>query len=55
MLFCERDCKRDKEIVRLREVEKWIYKDIAKKFDISNARARQLYLRIVKERKKEKL
>lgn len=45
-----RNRRRDLEIVFLRENKKWVYSQIAKKYGISKARARQLYMRVVYER-----
>jgi len=50
MKLCVRNRRRDLEIVFLRENKKWTYPQIAKRYDITKARARQLYLRMVRER-----
>jgi len=49
MKLAVRNKRRDLEIVFLRENKKWLFKNIAKKYNISNARARQLYVRTVHE------
>lgn len=49
-----RDKKRDKEVLRLREKEKLLFKEIGERLNISKVRARQLYVRLVKEREKRK-
>lgn len=49
-----RNHRRDLEIVFLRENQSWTYPEIAKKYDITKARARQLYLRVKLERDMEK-
>jgi hypothetical protein len=46
MKLAVRDHKRDAEIIHLRDVKGWTFTMIAKKYDISKARARQLYMRI---------
>ena len=45
-----RDKRRDLEVVFLRENKKWIFPRIAEKYGITSARARQLYMRMVRER-----
>jgi hypothetical protein len=45
-----RDCKRDLEILFLRNVKEWTFTRIAQKYDITKGRARQLYVRMVSER-----
>lgn len=45
MKLSVRDHKRDAEIVVLRN-KGWTFTQIGKKYDISKARARQLYMRI---------
>jgi hypothetical protein len=52
MEFQKRNRKRDLEIVFLRENKKWIFKEIAKKYGVTPARARQLYTRVVRERER---
>lgn len=49
-----RDKKRDKEVLRLREKEKLLFKEIGERLGISKVRARQLYVRLVEEREKRK-
>lgn len=49
-----RDKKRDKEVLRLREKAMLTFPQIARELNISTPRARQLYVRLVKERDKEK-
>lgn len=44
---------RDLEILYLRNMKGWTYTAIAKKYDITKGRARQLYYRIMAERRKE--
>jgi DNA-directed RNA polymerase sigma subunit (sigma70/sigma32) len=50
----ERDTKRDKEILRMREKLKMTFADISVPLGISRARVRQLYNRLVAERNREK-
>ena len=45
-----RDYERDMKIVIFREKGEWTFLKIANKLDISKARVRQLYRRIVAER-----
>jgi hypothetical protein len=52
MKLCVRDHNRDKDIVHLREHKKWTYVAIAEKHNITKARARELYLRMMKDREK---
>lgn len=54
MKLCVRDHRRDLEIVFLRENRGWTYPKIAKKYDITKVRARQLYNRAKEEREMEK-
>lgn len=54
MKLCVRDHKRDLEIVFLRENKKWTYPKIAEKYNITKARARQLYARVKQEREMQK-
>lgn len=49
-----RDKKRDKEVLKMREKEKLMFKEIGERLGISKVRARQLYVRLVKEREKRK-
>lgn len=49
-----RDKKRDKEVLKMREKEKLMFKEIGDRLGISKVRARQLYVRLVKEREKRK-
>lgn len=49
----ERDTKRDKEVLRLREKGMLTFPQIARELNISKARVRQLYMRLVKEREQE--
>lgn len=49
----ERDMKRDKEILRLREKSMLTFVQISRELNISKARVRQLYVRLVKEREQE--
>jgi hypothetical protein len=51
--FQQRNHKRDLEIVHLRDNLKWTFTAIAKKYDITKARARVLYNRVMKEREQE--
>lgn len=53
MKACVRNKKRDLEILFLRNVKGWTYPKIAAKYDITKARARQVYYRISNERKAE--
>jgi DNA-directed RNA polymerase sigma subunit (sigma70/sigma32) len=53
MKFQPRNHKRDLEILYLRNVKGWTFPKIGQKYDITKARARQLYCRIVKDKKKE--
>ena len=46
----KRNKRRDLEIVFLRENKKWIFKEIGDKYNISRVRARQLYIRMVRDR-----
>jgi transcriptional regulator len=46
MKLAVRDHKRDIEIVTLRN-KGWTFTQIAKKYDISKARARQVYMRAI--------
>jgi len=50
MKLAVRDHKRDGEIFTLREDKKWTFTKIGKKYDISKARARQVYVRILNKR-----
>lgn len=50
MKLCTRNRKRDLEIVFLRDKKKWTYPQIGEKYNITKARSRQLYMRIVSER-----
>ncbi len=50
-----RDKKRDKEVIRLREQVKLTFPQIAVELGVSTPRARQLYVRLVKERDNEKM
>jgi hypothetical protein len=52
MEFQKRNRKRDLEVVFLRENKKWIFKEIGEKYDITRVRARQLYMRMVRERER---
>lgn len=54
MLFCNRDKKRDKEILKMREKMKLTFVQIGKELGISKVRARQLYVRLVEERANKK-
>jgi hypothetical protein len=50
MKLAVRNHRRDLEVVFLRENKGWTYPQIGKKYDITKARARQLYLRVKQER-----
>ena len=50
----ERDTKRDKEILRLREKSMLTFVQISRELKISKVRVRQLYVRLVKEREQKK-
>jgi hypothetical protein len=50
MKLAVRNKRRDLEIVFLRENKKWLFSQIAEKYSISKARARQLYMRMVHEK-----
>jgi len=49
MKLAVRDHKRDANILHLRD-KGWTFTRIGKKYDISKARVRQLYIRIVNKR-----
>ena len=53
MKLCVRNRRRDLEIVFLRENKKWIFKQIGERFNITRVRARQLYIRMARERERE--
>lgn len=53
MKGCVRNKRRDLEILFLRNKKGWTFTRIGEKYDITKARARQVYSRIVAERKKE--
>jgi len=50
MDLCVRNRKRDLKVFHMRKNLKWTFVRIAQEFDISKARARQLYMRIAEER-----
>ncbi len=50
MKLCVRDHRRDLEIVFLRENKGWTFPEIGKKYNITKARAKQLYDRVKEER-----
>lgn len=52
MKLCVRNKRRDLEIVFLRENKKWTYPKIAIKYNVTKARARQLYVRMALERER---
>jgi DNA-directed RNA polymerase sigma subunit (sigma70/sigma32) len=49
MKLSVRDHKRDADIISLRD-KGWTFTKIGKKYDISKARVRQLYIRVVNKR-----
>jgi hypothetical protein len=51
MELSKRNHRRDLEVVFLRENKKWTYPQIAKRYNITKVRARQVYIRTVNERK----
>lgn len=53
MKFQPRNHKRDLEILFLRNNKGWTFAAIGKKYDVTKARARELYYRIAEDRKKE--
>lgn len=53
MKLAVRDYKRDLEVVFLRNNKGWTFTKIGEKYGITKARVRQVYYRIIAERKKE--
>jgi len=53
MKRCIRNRKRDDEILWLRNVKGWTFVSIARKYDITKGRVRQVYYRAVADRKRE--